>query len=106
MAVRGRSSLDIFGNYATRAQYVVPCGCSYLSATATSPLRRFHDLVAHWQMKDALLPASERRGRTRPFEEAELVKLMKDATMHERVYTRVMRRHGPGQYLLRAEVIG
>ncbi|KAH8120556.1 RNB-domain-containing protein [Phellopilus nigrolimitatus] len=69
----------------------VPASEGY--ARATSPLRRAEDMLAHWQIKNALLPGAA-RGAT-PFTEEMLVRLTKDFSNHKlsvkrayRTYTR------------------
>ncbi|KLO20532.1 RNB-domain-containing protein [Schizopora paradoxa] len=58
---------------------------------ATSPLRRYQDMVAHWQIKSALLPSSS--ASKPPFSESDVLQIASELTKFEGVAKRLDRRH-------------
>lgn len=59
---------------------------------ATSPLRRFMDAIAHWQIKSALLPASS-AGSKPPFSHSELQQLISEVRPKEQTLNSTERFH-------------
>lgn len=65
----------------------LPAGEGYVRAT--SPLRRFADMVAHWQIKSALLPARERA----PFDVDAMQGMVEDLMFSDLAVKRAERAH-------------